>query len=361
MAVVNYKCPNCTAGLRFDGTSGKMVCDFCESSFTTEELEALYAGEMKQEEEQETWTGFQPEEWQTQDMQGLKIFQCPSCGAEIIADDNTGAMKCPYCDNPTIVPKQFEGVFKPDYVLPFKLDKKAAVDALKKLYKGKKFLPNAFTEENHIQELTGMYVPFWLFDAKVYGDYIFDGTHTRHRSDKNYNITEVSHFRVRRAGEVTFSRVPVDGSSAIDDTMMESIEPFNYSDLTEFQYSYLAGYVANKYDVEPDALTKRVYERIRDTTELEIEKSAAGYETLRKVNENVRIDRSSKVHYALLPVWFLNTTWNGKRYTFVMNGQTGKLCGDLPTDNSKFIGYLLKTTIAAAVPLTAVLTYFSIF
>lgn len=359
MATVNYKCPNCSAGLTFDGKTQKMVCEFCDSSYTVEELEQLYKEEI-QKEETDTWQGFQPEEWHTQDRPGMALWQCPSCGAEILADENTGAMRCPYCDNPTILPKQFEGIYKPDYILPFKVDKKQALKALKSLYKGKKFLPDAFSDDNHLEEITGMYVPFWLFDTEVFGDFVFDGTHTSHYTEGDYDVTKISHFKVRRAGSLHFTQVPVDGSKAIDDVLMESIEPFQYKEMENFQYSYLSGYVANKYDQEPDELTDRVYERVKDSTRREIEKTAFGYDTLHTLSSYMEADKTGKVRYALMPVWFLNTRWKDEKYTFVMNGQTGKMCGNLPCDNGKYWKYVLKMTGMISLPLTFILTMLTI-
>ena len=33
----------------------------------------------------------------------------------------------------------------------------------------------------------------------------------------------------------------------------------------------------------------------------------------------------------LLPVWVLHATYDGRSYTFMMNGQTGKLVGSFPS------------------------------
>ena len=90
-----------------------------------------------------------------------------SCGAELICDENTAATSCPYCGNPTVVPGQFSGQLRPDFIIPFKLSKEDAVKALKDHYKGKIFLPKSFTQENHVQEIQGIYVPFWMLAMPV--------------------------------------------------------------------------------------------------------------------------------------------------------------------------------------------------
>lgn len=94
----------------------------------------------------------------------MAVWSCPSCGAEILAEKTTGATVCPYCDNPMIMPEQFKDSYRPDYIIPFQKSKKEAVEALKKHYEGKPLLPKIFKEQNHLEEIKAVYVPFWLFD-----------------------------------------------------------------------------------------------------------------------------------------------------------------------------------------------------
>ena len=131
-----------------------------------------------------------------------------------------------------------------------------------------------------------------------------------------------------------FEKIPVDGSRTIDDTTLEAIEPYDYKDLTEFDFSYLSGYLADKYDQEPDDLTERVYERMEKSVKDSFEKTVYGYATVVPKQEKITVTGKGKVKYALFPVWFLNTKWNGKNYSFAMNGQTGKCVGDLPVDKA---------------------------
>ena len=140
------------------------------------------------------------------DGEGMKAYSCPSCGAELICEATTAATSCPYCGNNTIVPGQFGGTMKPDYVIPFKLDKKAAVAALKKHYSKKFFLPRAFSSGNHLEEVQGIYVPFWLFDAGAEADCRFHATRSHTHTDGDYRVTVTEHFDVRRSGTMEFER-----------------------------------------------------------------------------------------------------------------------------------------------------------
>ena len=340
MAVLQeYKCPCCGGAIEFDSNIQKMKCPYCDAEFETETL-ASYDNELNNEHTDDMkWETAAGGDWQEGETDGLRVFSCKSCGGEIVGDETTGATSCPYCGNPVVMMGQFSGALKPDYVIPFKLDKKAAIEALKKHYGGKRLLPKAFKDQNHIDEIKGVYVPFWLFDADADAYIRYKATKVRSWSDSNYNYTETSHFSVSRGGFIGFERVPVDGSSKIDDTLMESIEPFKFTDAVNFQTAYLAGYLADKYDVDSQQSIARANERIKRSTEESFASTVKGYTTVVPDSSNVRL-QNGVAKYALYPVWLLNTSWNGQKYTFAMNGQTGKLVGDLPLDKGAYKRWL---------------------
>ena len=127
MDTVNYKCPNCSAGLAFDSKSQKMKCEYCGNTYSLEELEQLAEQQDTVKEDTTThWEGFEPEQWQSDEKSNMAVWSCPSCGAEVLAEKTTGATICPYCDNPMIMPEQFADTYRPDYVIPFKKSKKEA-------------------------------------------------------------------------------------------------------------------------------------------------------------------------------------------------------------------------------------------
>ena len=105
------------------------------------------------------------------------------------------------------------GVLKPDLVIPFKLDKNAAKAGLSKHVMGKRLLPKVFKDQNHIDEIKAMYVPFWLFDADAKADIRYRATRVRSWSDGTYRYTETSFFSVKRGGDLKFANVPVDGNA----------------------------------------------------------------------------------------------------------------------------------------------------
>ena len=363
---VNYQCPACTGPLHYSGTSGRLECDYCGSSFSVQEIQALYsdkeenalaaaeaamnseaAAQAAGEDEFAEYYGTEP-----QYDDDLKVYSCPSCGAELVFEATTAATSCPYCGNPTVIPGQYNGDFRPDYVIPFKLDKEAAIAALKNFYKDKKLLPKAFSNDNHIEEIKGVYVPFWLVDGSAVFDMVYEGTKVSTFRNPREIITLTDYYDVRRTGTLPFKRIPVDASSKMPDAHMDSIEPYDYSALKPFSTAYLPGFMADKYDLPVDKCMDRVKTRAENTTVSLVDGDAAsgGYATCVRRSGNISVRRTG-YKQALLPVWLLSTEWKGGKYLFAMNGQTGKLIGDLPVDNSRYWAMLAKI----AVPMAAVL------
>lgn len=338
MAVLQeFKCPRCEGAIAFDPGSQKMKCPYCDTEFDVETIKAYIDDRKNSPGDDMNWEAPAGGKWKAEELTGLRSYVCESCGGEIVGDENTAATKCPYCDNPVVMKGQFSGDLRPDLVIPFKLDKKAAKEALKKHCSGKILLPKVFKDENHIDEIKGIYVPFWLFDADAEANITYKGTRVRSWSDSEYYHTETQHYHIVRGGYLHFDNVPVDGSSKLDDKLMESIEPFNMSGAVDFDTAYLAGYLADKYDVNAQTGITRANVRIKDSTESTFRSTVSGFSTVVQEDASVRL-KNSRSRYALYPVWLLNTNWRGKKYTFAMNGQTGKIVGDLPTD----MGALLK-------------------
>ena len=369
--VTNYKCPACTGPLHFVGASGQLECDYCGAHYEVAEIEKLYAekesaavdaarqAQAQEEKRRRDLADMEAQGWDTSGMtsdwgaegEGMKAYSCPSCGAELICDATTAATSCPYCGNPTVVPGQFSGALKPEFVIPFKLSKEDAVAALKKHYQGKPFLPRAFTNANHIQEIKGVYVPFWMFGGEAEGSADYEGLISTTYTRGDYRITETQHYDVRRAGSIAFEKVPVDASSKMPDDHMDSIEPYDYTGLKPFSTAYLPGFLADKYDVSVEDSRDRADSRCTATLEAALRGNTGEYDTCLPRGQSIRL-RRGKVHYALLPVWMLHTKWNGKDFLFAMNGQTGRLVGDLPMSWGRF----WSTFAAIAVPAAAIAT-----
>jgi len=156
--------------------------------------------------------------------------------------------------------------------------------------------------------------------------------------DTKYTYTRTEHFLLNRAASARFSGIPMDGSSKMDDVLMESIEPFDLGQLTDFDTAFLSGYFADKYDVKADAGKERIRQRVETSMNDQLQSSLIGYATVVPVSRQLNIDHSN-ARYVLLPVWMLNTRFRDKIYTFAMNGQTGKMTGTLPICPKRTAGW----------------------
>lgn len=330
MAVLDHKCPNCAAVLKFNPTTQNFICEFCKGEFTLDEL--------KNYEEEHNDKLQEKEVVVEKDNNGMKVYKCNNCGANIVMSPNTSATSCIYCKNTAIIQDNLIGEFSPSMVIPFKKTKEEAIDAFIKIGKGKPLMPKEFSDKKNIEEMSGIYIPFWTFDFNANANATYDASRIKSWVAGNYSYTKTDKYLVDISGNLDFSRVPVDGSKRFQDDIMNSIEPFEYKDLIKFDYSYLSGFLAEKYDVDSSEALKIANSRAENSSKEELRKevSKTGYTSIIKLSNNVEI-KLDKEEYILLPVWMLNIKYKDKIYTFAMNGQTGKLIGDIPVDKKKAV------------------------
>ena len=299
---VNYQCPACGGPLRYDGGKGKLVCDHCDSEFEVAQIEAMFATAEAKAEERAAGAG-------AQTLDGGYV--CASCGAQLMTDGTVAVSRCPYCGNQTMQAATFTGDFKPDLVIPFKLDHKAAVAALDEHYKGKILLPREFKTGNHIDEVLGVYVPFWLYDSNANGSATFEATNTRSYMRGDDEIIETDHYTCERSGSMAFTLIPVDGSTRMPDGHMDSIEPYDYQSLVTYSSAYLPGFLANRWDEDADACRCRAEHRVTKSVENALGETVTGYATVDCTSSNVDCGWHDE-RCALFPVWMLSTSWGGR-------------------------------------------------
>jgi DNA-directed RNA polymerase subunit RPC12/RpoP len=327
-ATLDHKCPNCSATLKFNPHGQNWVCEYCRSEFTKEEIEASEAkrGHIIDENTEAVAT--------EKDANGMDIYSCPNCGAQIVADENTTATFCVYCKSTAILKNKLVGEFNPSKVIPFYKTKEDAIEAFKKIGKGKPFMPKEFSSQKNIDEMKGVYIPFWLYDFSVNGSIEADAKRVKTWRSGDYQYTKTDTYLVFRDGNMTYHKIPVDGSTHFEDDVMNSIEPFDYTGLVDFSHSYLSGFLAEKYDVESDKAISAAQERAKNSTTNTLKSSIGGYTSIHVVKENHQLEKTNE-DYVLLPVWMLNIKYHDKCYIFAMNGQTGKMIGDIPVDKKK--------------------------
>lgn len=338
MAAITYKCPKCGGDLRFHPSKQHFLCEYCDSEFTREEL----AG-----------TAEEAEEVSEPKAEGEAVrYICPSCGAEIVTDETTAATFCYYCHNPIILEGRMKGSFHPDLVIPFAVDRKKALEIFHQWMGRKRYVPKDFYSEEQIEKLSGVYFPYWLYDCRVDGRLEAEGTKLSTWQVGNIQYTKTEQYDVSRRGEMQIAYVPRSALSKVNRVLAEGVFPFEMEKLQAFQMEYLSGFMAENRDMEQSQFADEVETEVRSFAEQSLRGSISGYHSVQVRSSDMRLVMP-EWKYALLPVWILTykEQKTGKLYYFACNGQTGKVCGELPVD----MGRLGQLFVSIFLPLVAVL------
>ena len=325
-SVLEYKCPCCNAGLKFGYDVQKMTCEYCDNTFA---LESVMAYNEQETDDDFQWQQETPASYTEADTQLLQAFSCPACGGEMVTDEQTVATFCPFCGNPAVLPGRVSGGMKPDAVIPFQTGKEDAQKAFRALCKGKLLLPKGYADDQQLEKITGIYVPFWLYSCSGDQQGRYRGIRVHHWSDSRYHYTKKDYFQLNRSAKADFVSIPMDGSAKMEDDLMESIEPYDYSRMVDFDTAYLSGYFADKYDVASDSGEERIRQRVASTLDDRINASCIGYVSVTPISKRLQVKQSC-AKYVLMPVWILRSRYKDQLYTFAMNGQTGKMTGSFP-------------------------------
>ena len=389
--IAEQKCPACGAPLRFDPASGKLVCDYCG---TTTEVKPEGQKPMKKPGaasgkpgagpaqggqaagQSDTGAGA-PQGSQSSPGQGqsagntdnnidsstdsiegfdfanitdsvtvpdagnLPVYNCVSCGAEVIAPAEQVALTCPYCGNNIVLTDKVSGKLRPDGVIPFRIQAKDLPAAVNSFYKDKKLLPRHFFSESTMGKVTGVYVPFWVFNGRVSGTFEFDAQTTSSARRGDYIITKTDYYHLVREAAMDFENLPVDASTRIEDRLMDSLEPFDSRETKPFDMRYLAGFTADRFDQKKEDISARAKHRMQTSTVSAVTAQAgAGYGSVTPAGSSLHAQLDAK--YILFPVYMFDISHAGKNYHFAVNGQTGKVVGDLPTDSGVSFLYFFK-------------------
>lgn len=304
-----FKCKNCGGNAVYSPDRKKMWCPHCESTDSEERIDTEV------------------------------MTNCGNCGAPL--DQITGytsALKCSHCGSYIILRERVEGKNRPDLILPFEVSKKKAVQILKKEFAKRIFTPDSFLSSASLQCMEGSYVPFWLYDYLSQVNYEGKATKVRVHRSGDVEITETSHYRVVRKMDIQFDKIPVDASKRMANDIMDLMEPYEYQALCNFEEKFMSGFEGEVVNFGKEEEENRAKERVRKDSETLLSESITGYTTNVSVQKEIDVTRK-KAHFALLPVWVYKYTFRGKDYMYYVNGQTGKVIGQTPTDRKKAFWY----------------------
>lgn len=313
--VIHYKCPNCGSDMAFDSNSGMLTCESCGRK---DNIEKFPKENIK--------TTFEEKD--------AKEYHCKNCGAMLITDKDTTATKCSFCGAGVVLLDRLSGDLAPSKVIPFRISKEKAMKAFKAWCKNGLLTPKGFMTADRVKGMTGMYVPFWLYDLNSKVEVNALCTKVRRYTRGEYIYTQTSYYDVYRDINIDYIKVPIDASEKMDDDLMDKLEPYNYGQLKDFNTPYLAGYIAEKYNYDYKELLPRAASKIKGYVESFINSTMPGYTTISYNKRNIDT-KERQAYYTLLPVWMVYYDYKGSEYIFAMNGQTGKVVGKPPISGSK--------------------------
>ncbi len=347
MAVISFKCPNCDGELMFDPSSGKYKCEYCMSTFSQQELDEMTPASSTEQHvaQEEEYTGetsddsadASGEERQTgeKDAEEAVIYSCPSCGAEIVTEPTTAATFCYYCHNPVVLGGRLEGRYLPNKIIPFAIDKKEAEKRFLEYVKSKKFVPRAFFNKKQIEKLSGVYFPYWIYDATMQGKMQAEAKNIRVWRSGDDEYTETKIYHVEREGAVKLDNLAENALQKANRQLVEGVLPYQFENMKSFSMGYLSGFTAEKRDIEKETISAGMQEEVKKYAKDLMRETISGYNHVDVRNSHFSFAKE-QWNYVLLPVWTLTyKARNGKMYYYSMNGQTGKVCGELPIDYKK--------------------------
>ena len=399
MAVLTYKCINCDGPVSFNAKKGKYVCDYCGSAFTEEDFKNFNPASAQESYEEGPASGdvgasdgvtgaagsdasgaagygtsaaagaasgaasgtsassgsaSQPAKMKT------AVYNCPSCGAQIMTDGTTAASICYFCHNPVVLSDRLTGTDAPEIVVPFEIDNKKAKEIFKEWIGQHKYVPKSFYNASQVELLSGVYFPYWIYNCEVDGKVAGRGNKERTWDEAGMRHTETTVYSIAKEGSMDINNVTRIALNKASKVLVESVMPFDINKAKPFGMGYLQGYVAEIKDIEKSSMEQEVTDEVKSYAKSQLEASASeGYNSTQFETSDVKI-RNASWKYALMPVYTLTYHDRGsnKLYYFSINGQTGKTCGELPTDDSAIKALFFKIFIPVFIVLMLILFFF---
>lgn len=323
-----FKCPSCGGYLEFDPEGQRFLCPYCGASFNDDEIHQQ--SEAKEEAAQQA----------EQSSGSLRSYHCQMCGAEIVTDDTTAAARCYYCHNPVVMTDRLTDEFKPDGVIPFQLDRKEAEEKFRAFVNSKKFIDKDFFTTQQMEDFSGVYYPYWLADVEGEASFEGQGTRVSVAHSPRQTVTTTRYFSVQREGKLSFRSLVRKALTKADRQLSDGIHPYQMEAAKPFAMGYLSGFLAEKRDVEAEAVKPEILQEAEGYAR-GMMSAKADFNSLQG-NTDFRPGKTS-MKYMLLPAWVL--TYKGGKdgvpYYYMMNGQTGAVCGKLPLKKGKLLMWSL--------------------
>lgn len=327
-----FPCENCGADYRFDPEKGELICDHCGDVHQIDGP-GPWSGGLKELDFRAALDNLLP----LQEMEDLRVTQCPNCGAEVEFDADTHATECPFCATPVVTGTGTHRQIKPRGVLPFELNEEAARKAMTDWLGRLWFAPNGLKEyARKNRKMQGIYVPYWTYDADTRSRYsgqrgtVYYETRQVMRDGK-MTTQRVQKVRWRTvSGQVArfFDDVLVLASRSLPKKFTDALEPWDLSRMEPYRPEFLAGFRAEGYQVDLDDGFVEARARMDRQIQRDV-KFDIGGDRQRIHSVDTQVSGVTFKH-VLLPVWLAAYKYRGETYRFVVNGTSGKVQGERP-------------------------------
>jgi predicted RNA-binding Zn-ribbon protein involved in translation (DUF1610 family) len=322
-----FKCRHCGGSITYSATVQQLTCPYCGQA---QEIVAETVGRTADEFE---FTLETMERAQRGWGEERRELVCESCGAVVAVAPDTLTSTCAFCGSNRVLARDAAGdVLRPTALIPFVVDRERC-QALAAEWLGRGWMhPPELRDVRRLRELTGIYLPYWTFDADIQADWKAEvGTERteRYYQDGEWKTRTVIDWHWR-SGRV---RLPINdlmlpGTAHVSQVILGKVEPFDLHGLVEYDASYLAGWQAKTYDVLlPDAWEVGK-EQMREQA-----KSACYKDTGSSHVRNMRMTADfadERWRYILLPVYLASYPFDDRTFQVMVNGQTGKMAGQKP-------------------------------
>lgn len=339
LSTENFTCFSCGGTMSFDIKSQQFRCSSCGNEGNIETL-------FNQVNEYDFST-YQQREDSSISFTGITNIICQNCGAEVVFDSHDTATICPMCKSSHVaIAKQKAGI-PPDGIIPFKIDQYEAQEMFHKWIKSRWFAPNNLKKSYQEGALTGMYLPYWTYDANTIANYIGRGG-TEHITKDNQGNTSTQ-IRWTIVGGIVqkyFDDIPVCASQKSNNNYLNDILPFNTSNKSlPFSASYLSGYQAERYSIRADEAFKTAQEIMEDELRTLARQQILRDYDLAEVHSLSAKYFNVKYKHILLPIWKAIFFYNNKEYQYLVNGETGKVSGKRPYSIPKILTAVIVAII----------------
>lgn len=327
--VINQKCEGCGGNMIFSPRTQSLFCPNCRG---TRAIDAKMCCPKHTFEERSSRQGVWEEE--------NKIVSCENCGASVVLNKLEYATKCPYCSSSLVVEIPSLPGLTPDSIIPFQFDKTEAAKKFVEGIKKKAFLPNKFKKQLPENEIQGVYVPTFLFDADSQSVYsgILAKDEIVVRGNERRIITRT--FPITGKKDMQHKNITIEASAQLSQEQLEGLKPFDYSQCCEFDEAFLLGYCVENNDVDVEKCKNDARDVMRAAIRNKI-LSKYRYDRVQYLDVSTNFS-NEKFSYGVLPTYRFHYKYKNKDYTTFMNGQTGQVGGGVPRSAVKITFFVLS-------------------